>query len=124
MRRPQLALDVLVKAALVALLLYAVARPDLPQFQGKAVGARAAVYWIPAALVPAVWWLRYRRSPYPWALDVLLVLPFAIDAAGNALNLYDTIDWWDDVNHLVNWGLLTLGFAQVPLRLRLAPWNV
>jgi hypothetical protein len=27
--------------------------------------------------------------------------------AGNALNLYDTIDWWDDANHLGNWALHT-----------------
>jgi len=26
---------------------------------------------------------------------------------GNALNLYDAIDWWDDLNHLGNWALHT-----------------
>ena len=34
-------LDLALKATLVALLLFAVARPDLPQFQGKAMAARA-----------------------------------------------------------------------------------
>jgi len=24
------------------------------------------------------------------------VLPFLIDVVGNALNLYDIVDWWDD----------------------------
>ena len=37
------------------------------------------------------------------------MLPFAIDMFGNFANLYDTIDWWDDVNHLVNWAILSLG---------------
>ena len=38
---------------------------------------------------------------------MLFVLPFLIDTIGNALNLYDTIDWWDDANHFVNWALLS-----------------
>jgi hypothetical protein len=35
-------------------------------------------------------------------------MPFLIDTAGNAANLYDTIDWWDDANHVVNWAILVL----------------
>ena len=40
-RRAALGLDLAVKAALVSLLLFAVARPDLPQFEGKAMTGRA-----------------------------------------------------------------------------------
>jgi hypothetical protein len=124
--RPALAADLAVKAALVALLLFAVARQDLPQFHGKAVTGRAIVYPIAALVVPAVWWwLRRRRGrplDYPYALDILLVLPFLIDTAGNAANLYDTISWWDDLNHLVNWALLTAGFGQLLIRLPLQRW--
>ena len=96
MRRPPAAfwLDVAVKAALVALLLFAVLRPDLPQFEGKAMAGRALTYPVAAVVVPLGWWLLRRRRPvqYPYALDILLVLPFLIDTAGNAANLYDTID--------------------------------
>jgi hypothetical protein len=49
-------------------------------------------------------------------------LPFLIDTAGNALDLYDSIEWWDDANHFVNWGLLTGGFGQLLLRLPLERW--
>jgi hypothetical protein len=56
--------------------------------------------------VPAIWAARGRYPPYPWVADTLFVLPFLIDTLGNALNLYDTIDWWDDANHFVNWALL------------------
>ena len=35
---------------------------------------------------------------------------------GNALNLYDTIDWWDDANHFVNWALLSGAVAAALLR--------
>ena len=60
---------------------------------------------------------RRRSGGYPYALDILLVLPFLIDVAGNALDLYDRVEWWDDANHLVNWGLLVGAFGQLLARL-------
>ena len=113
-------LDAAVKAALLGLLLFAVARPDLEQFSGKAMNARALFYPISAVVVPIGWWLVRRRGvalPYPYVLDILVVLPLLIDTAGNALNLYDTIVWWDDFNHFLNWGILTLACGQVLLLL-------
>jgi hypothetical protein len=124
-RRQRLALwlDLGVKAALIALLVFAVARPDLPQFEGKAFTGRALVYPWATVIVPLGWWVatrrRGRRIAYPYALDILLVLPFLIDVAGNAADLYDTIDWWDDANHFVNWGILVAAFGQFLLRLSL-----
>jgi hypothetical protein len=124
-RRRRLALwvDVGLKAALVALLVFAVARPDLPQFEGKAFTGRALVYPWATVIVPLGWWIagrrRGRRLAYPYALDILLVLPFLIDVAGNAADLYDTIDWWDDANHFVNWSFLVAAFGQFLLRLPL-----
>ncbi len=119
-------LDLAVKAALVGLLLFAVVRDDLPQFQGKAMAGRAMIYPLAALVVPVGWWLARRRRgrlAYPYAADVLLVLPFLIDTAGNALNLYDTVEWWDDANHLVNWAILTLAAGHVLLRLPLGRWT-
>jgi hypothetical protein len=59
-------------------------------------------------LSPIAWFLFGRsRLAFPALSDALLGLPFLIDMAGNALNLYDTIDWWDDANHLGNWALHT-----------------
>jgi hypothetical protein len=121
-----LALDVSVKLALVGLLVFAVARQDLPQFHGKSMAGRAVGYPIAALVVPAVWWIarRRRRIAYPYAVDILVVLPFLIDMAGNAANLYDTISWWDDVNHLVNWAILVGGFGVLLLRTRLDAWPI
>lgn len=117
---PGLVLDAAVKAALLGLLLLAVVAPDLPQFEGKAMAGRAATYPVATVIVPLAWWLVRRRRPvaYPYALDVLIVLPFLIDTLGNALDLYDSVGWWDDANHLVNWCLLTAGFGQLLLRLQ------
>jgi hypothetical protein len=118
-------LDFAVKAALVGLLLLAVLRPDLPQFEGKAMTGRALTYPLAALVVPVGWWLWGRRSGwrYPYGLDICLVLPFLIDVVGNALDLYDTIDWWDDFNHFLNWGILVTAFGQLFLRFPLGRLN-
>ena len=118
---PGLAIDVAVKIATVALLVFALFNPELPQFQGKAFAGRAIAYPIALLFVPIGWWLFGRgRILFPLTADILFGLPFLIDVAGNAANLYDTIEWWDDANHLVNWALQT---AAVGLVLRYAPWS-
>ena len=116
-----LAIDIAVKVTTIGLLAWAILSPDLPQFQGKAFTGRAVAY--PAALLalPILWWLLgRRRMPFPLVADILIGLPFLIDVAGNALNLYDTIEWWDDLNHLVNWALHT---AAIGLLLRHGIWT-
>ena len=52
---------------------------------------------------------------------MLLVAPFLVDVAGNALDLYDSIVWWDDLNHLVNWALLCGALGAALLRTTLRP---
>ena len=112
--------DLAVKVALVSLLVFG-AFSGLDRFAGKAFGWRLIGYSIAAGLVPAIWAIRGRRPPYPYLVDTLFVLPFLIDTIGNALDLYDTIDWWDDANHFVNWALLSSSFGLALLRTRLAP---
>ena len=119
-RPPAFWLNLAVKAALVGLLLLAVVRPDLPQFEGKAMAGRALTYPLAALVIPAGWWLVRRRGrpvAYPYAADILLVLPFLIDTVGNALDLYDTVEWWDDANHFINWAILSAASGQMLLRL-------
>jgi hypothetical protein len=115
---PAFWLNVAVKAALVALLAFG-AFSGLEQFDGKAFGWRLLFYPISAAIVPVAWLLAGRPPPYPHVLDILLVSPFLVDVVGNALDLYDTIGWWDDLNHFVNWTLLSLAVGLLVRRLRL-----
>jgi hypothetical protein len=119
MARPAFWIDAALKAALIGQLAVAVAWPDLPQFEGKAFAGRAIAYPIAVLLVPAIWWLLRRRRPiqFPYALDILWTLPFLIDVTGNTADLYDTIGWWDDANHFVNWGILVAAFGQLLIRL-------
>jgi hypothetical protein len=118
-----LVVDIGLKVILVGLLLMAVLFPELPQFAGKAMGGRVLTYGLAALLIPVIWLIGFRRHPYPFAIDILFILPFGIDVAGNALDLYDQIDWWDDANHFVNWALLTAAAALALAKLHLGRLN-
>ena len=87
----------------------------LPQFEGKAFGGRLVAYPIAMLLPPSIWWLVARHrgndSPLPWAGFAFIAAPFLVDVTGNTLDLYDTLGWWDDANHYVNWLLLCLGIG-------------
>ncbi|MFL6288638.1 MAG: hypothetical protein ACJ73L_09595, partial [Actinomycetes bacterium] len=70
-------------------------------------------------ITPVVYWLstkqQGRPSPQPqqWDAYALIWLPFLIDVTGNTLNLYDSVSWWDDANHLFNWFLLSAGIGLI-----------
>jgi hypothetical protein len=114
-RPPVFWLNVAVKALLVGLLAFG-AFSGLEQFEGKAFGWRLVFYPIAAVIVPLGWRLAGRPRPYPYALDMLLVAPFLVDTLGNTFDLYDSIEWWDDLNQFVNWALLSLAIGQLVLR--------
>ncbi|NED57152.1 hypothetical protein G3I24_40520, partial [Micromonospora aurantiaca] len=116
------------KAALAALLALAVAFPEWDRFADKAMGVRVAAYPAAVMLVTLVWALRSGRDrgrPFPWDVDLLVTLPFLVDVAGNAADLYDTVGWFDDACHFGNWALLS---AAAGLGLRrwggLEPWTL
>ncbi len=110
--------NVAVKAGFAALLVFVALRHDLPQLQGKAIPLRLVTYPIALLLVPVVWALKGRPAPYPHDIDALLAAPFAIDLAGNALDLFDSVTWWDDANHFVNWALLVAAAGRLLRRAR------
>ncbi len=87
----------------------------LPQFEGKAFGARLVFYPLMMLSVPAVWALVARirgiDAPVPWFGVAFIMEPYLVDVTGNTLDLYDSIAWWDDINHLVNWGFLSFGIG-------------
>ncbi len=113
--RAAMIVDIVAKVGLVVLLVIAVAYPDLGNIRGKAAGLRAVAYPLGAAVVPIIWWLRWRDRPFPWLGDALVTLPWFTDTLGNRLNLFDTIDWFDDGMHFMNWGLLTAGVLVLTL---------
>lgn len=107
-----------VVVALLGLLLHALVNPDLPQFDGKAMGARLALFPLAALVVPVGWWVVSRRRgarvEFPWLASVLLVLPFVIDLLGNAAGWYVDHEYFDDAVHTLN---PVLGVAGIALLL-------
>ena len=116
-----LCLDLLLKVVLIGLLAVG-AFSGLQQFEGKGFFWRLITYPVAIMVVPAVWAAWCRQSPYPFVADILITLPFLIDTAGNSLDLYDTIEWWDDANHLVNWALLAGGAGALFQGIRQGFW--
>ena len=104
-------LDLAVKALLLVLLVGALLWPDLSGLKGKATTARLIIYPLGALAVPLWYWAygRRRRERYPWTADLLITSPWLLDMVGNRFNLFDTVGWWDDAMHFVNWALLTAG---------------
>ena len=111
--RAFLVLAMLLLAATVSQLAVATFVPGIDRFAGKAFGARLAAYPLMMLAVPAAWWLRQRATrrhdPAPWGAFALIMVPFLVDVTGNTLDLYDSVVWWDDLNHFVNWIPLSAG---------------
>ena len=121
---PLAAFNLLAKAALLALALFPLVAPDLPQFEGKAIVARAATYSFVPFLLPLLWWARGRPASYPHLVDLLLAIPFIVDSGGNALNLYSSLEPFDLFAHWLNWVFLVSAFGAAISTLGLGRLNV
>jgi hypothetical protein len=118
-------LTVAIFVATVGQLIVATFATGLTQFEGKGFAGRLAAYPLLMLLVPAIWALRRRRhgtaAPTPWTAFSLIMAPFLIDVTGNSANLYDTVVWWDDANHFLNWFLLCAGIGLLLARVGIWP---
>ena len=117
---PALWTAVALKVVLIGLLAFG-AFSGLQQFEGKAFLWRLITYPVGAFAVPICWAAFARKSPFPYTADILLTLPFLVDTGGNSLDLYDTVEWWDDANHFVNWALLSGAVAALMVRAKALP---
>jgi hypothetical protein len=98
------ALDVAIvatKAATLACAVDALVNADSDRLRGKAIRTRAIGYTLGLFLVPLIWRILPDRGRYPRGLDLAVTTPLLIDAAGNALGLYEEAHL-DDVVHFLN----------------------
>ena len=113
-------LPALVLVATIAQLAVATFVPGIERFEDKAFGARLAAYPAMMLLVPAIWWLAVKRrrpdATPPYVAFALIMLGFLVDTTGNSLDFYDSLVWWDDLNHFVNWFFLLSGIGLIIAR--------
>ena len=119
-RRTGLPLVITLKALVIGLTALG-ALGGLERFEEKGFGWRLLWYPLAVLALPILWRWLASTKPYPYLADALITFPFFVDVMGNVLNLYDTIDWWDDVNHFANWLFLSLGLGVLLLRTRFEP---
>jgi hypothetical protein len=114
-RRSLIWLPALILVLTVGQLAVATFAPGIERFEDKAFGARLAAYPVMMLFVPAIWWLTVKRkqpvTAVPFVAFALIMLGFLVDTTGNSLDYYDTLEWWDDLNHFVNWIFLTSGIG-------------
>ncbi len=110
-------LPVCVYVLTLAQLAFAALVPGIERFADKAFGARLLAYALLMAVVPVIWFVAERRRQSrrrpPYGAFTLVMLPFLIDVTGNSLDLYDSVVFWDDLNHFVNWALLCSGLGAI-----------
>lgn len=113
MCRMAVKLLVAAKVLLGGLLLVGALYPHGP-FEGKGMAYRLPAFLLPGLIVSARWWWRRRAgstAPYPVALDAALTLPFLSDTLGNAFGLFDSVQHFDSVMHVLNWLILMAGLT-------------
>jgi hypothetical protein len=114
-RRCPFWVPVLILVLTVGQLMVAEWAPGIDRFADKAFGARLIAYPLMMLLVPALWWLAVKRrrpdEPPPYGAFSLIMLGFLVDVTGNSLDLYDSLVWWDDLNHFANWFFLLTGIG-------------
>lgn len=118
--------NVMLKITLLILVIHALLFNELTQYRAKAFGIRIVAYPILATASFIVYQLvlRNKKLPYPILIDLCLTIVVVADFAGNTLNLYDSIAWWDDAMHFlitIPWAvaggaLLTQRYADISLR--------
>jgi hypothetical protein len=92
-----------------------------PRFAGKALGPRnVGILLGLSMLFPILHLVQKRWKRYPYWHDALYLSIFWLDMAGNTLNLYNTVSWWDHIPHFHGPGALSMvlmgafGLAALP----------
>ena len=103
---PLAALTLAAKAITIGCAIDAVVNADSPRLRGKAIRVRALGYTAGLFVVPLAWRLLPDRGRYPTELDLAVTAPLLLDAAGNALGLYEKAHV-DDAVHLANGAIVS-----------------
>ena len=102
-----LAVNLLLRLAIVVMTVDALINAADPRFEGKALGPRNVGILLGFSLLfPLLQAVREQWKRYPMWYDNLYLSIFALDMSGNSLNLYNSVEWWDHVPHFHGPGAL------------------
>jgi hypothetical protein len=110
------ALVVTGKVVVLLLMLRLLLDPAWANLEGKAPVARAIMYPLWVLAVPVVWASARRAAAYPWVADLLVTLTCLTDLLGNRLDLYNSVDSFDDWMHFVNAGPVSAAFVVLTVK--------
>lgn len=86
---------------------------DLERLDGKGWLVRTLTFPLCIVVAPLLSRLSERRIAYYTAADTCIVAPFFLDIGGNMLGLYESVELFDDILHMVNWALLAVAFTMI-----------
>lgn len=110
------------KATVVAAATDAFVNADTLRYQGKGMRVRAIGYAAGMLAVPLAWRVAGRPQPYPRELDLAVTVPLLIDAAGNAIGIYQRAHV-DDVVHFADGALLASVVGALATARVKTPWE-
>jgi hypothetical protein len=109
------------RIAILAFTIDALVNAGDPRFAGKALGPRNVGIFIGLSMLfPILHFIYKRWKQYPFWHDALYLSIFWLDMAGNSLNLYNAVEWWDHIPHFHGPGALSMvlmgafGLAALP----------
>ena len=119
-RTPGLLFNIGLRVAILAFTVDAIVNAGDPRFAGKALGPRNVGILIGLSMLfPILHFIYKRWKRYPVWYDDLYLSVFWLDMAGNTLNLYNSVEWWDHIPHFHGPGALAMvlvgAFAMAPL---------
>ena len=89
----------------------------IPNLEGKGMAYRTPFYLIAISFLPLLSYIKKWKN-YPYATDILLILPFLLDTFGNFLGYFDSIVFFDDLLHILNWILIVMSIQTFRLQNR------
>ena len=106
-------LNLAFRMVVVGVVTDAMLHPDDGRYAGKGIGTRGLVLVGASLLVPALQLTTRRGERYPLATDTLYLSIFALDMAGNYLDLYDRYVLFDLIPHFHGTGAATIVLSNL-----------
>jgi len=119
-REPSVLFNVGLRLAILVFTVDAIVHATDERFAGKSLGPRNVGILLGfSMLFPILHFVYKRWKRYPVWYDNLYLSIFWLDMAGNSLNLYNSVEWWDHIPHFHGPGALSMvligAFGFAPL---------